>query len=321
MDQYIIELNEEEIAVLNDLAAQITVSPSSQCEQFCESTRHLTKQIPERIREHLRKFSQKGSISGYLLLRKVPVPYVGTPPNNTFMVGETTQLSRIQALFVSAITDMISYEAEGYGRLFQDVVPVQSMAKNQTSIGSNVELEIHTEQAFSKLKPDILCLACLKGDPDALTYIFPVREILGQMTKEEKEALRDPLWKCGVDLSFKLHGQEFTEGDVRGPMPIIYGSDDDPLLTFDQDLMFSDHELGKHLLKKVVALYYEKRGQHNLKPGEIILIDNKRAVHGRSPFYPKYNANDRFLIRCFGVFDYEKSAFARVGRTVSALYS
>jgi L-asparagine oxygenase len=321
MDQYIIELNEDEIAILNDLAAQITVSPSGECEQFCDSTRHLVEQIPERIREQLCKFSQKGSQSGYLLLRKVSVPYVGTPPNNTFMVGETTQLARIQALFVSAIAHMISYEAEGHGRLFQDVVPVQSMAKNQTSIGSNVELEIHTEQAFSKLKPDILCLSCLRGDPDALTYIFPVREILSQMTKHEQETLRNPLWKCGVDLSFKLHGQEFAEGDVRGPMPIIYGSDDDPLLTFDQDLMFSDEEAGKHLLKKVVALYYEKRGQHNLKPGEIILIDNKRAVHGRSPFYPKYNSNDRFLIRCFGVFDYDKSATARVGRTVRAIYS
>jgi L-asparagine oxygenase len=104
-------------------------------------------------------------------------------------------------------------------------------------------------------------------------------------------------------------------------MPIIYGSEEDPQLTFDQDLMFSESERGQQLLKKIVALYYEKRGQHNLTSGEIILIDNKRAVHGRSPFYPKYNANDRFLIRCFGVFDYEKSAFARVGRTVSALYS
>ena len=33
--------------------------------------------------------------------------------------------------------------------------------------GSGVELELHTEQAFSKLRPDVLSLACLRGNPKA----------------------------------------------------------------------------------------------------------------------------------------------------------
>jgi hypothetical protein len=321
MDQYIIDFNEEEIAILNDLAGQIEISPSEQAEQFCEVVRILSKQIPARIREHLYEFSKKGSQTGYLLFRRIIVPPVESPADNTRRVGEKTRLALIQALLISVIGQMIAYEAEGYGRLFQDVVPVRALAKNQTSVGSNVELEIHTEQAFSRLRPDILSLACLRGDPNALTYILPVKTILEHMSNDEIKLLRDPLWKTGVDLSFKLHGQEFAEGDIRGPMSIIYGSEEDPLLTFDQDLMFSEDEIGEHLLKKTVSIYYEKRGQHNLTSGEIILIDNKRAVHGRSSFSPKYDGQDRFLIRCFATFDYEKSAYARIGRTVSAIYS
>jgi len=321
MDQYIIELTEEETEILNDLAGQIMISPSDRPEEFCEMVRTLTKQIPSRIREHLLDFAKHGSESGYLLFRKIAVPSVESPPDNSRKMGEKTQLARVQALLISVIGQMIAYEAEGYGRLFQDVVPMRALAQNQTSVGSNVELEIHTEQAFSRLRPDILSLACIRGDPNALTYILPVKYILEHMSRDEIELLREPLWKTGVDLSFKLHGQEFAEGDIRGPMPIIYGSEEDPLLTFDQDLMFSEHEIGEHLLKKIVALYYEKRGQHNLTSGEIILIDNNRAVHGRSPFSPKYDGQDRFLIRCFATFDYEKSSHARVGRTVSAIYS
>ena len=51
--------------------------------------------------------------------------------------------------------------------------------------------------------------------------------------------------------------------------------------------------------------------------------DNNRAVHGRSSFSPKYDGNDRFLIRCFSTFDLEKSAYARPnnGRMISAIYS
>jgi len=321
MDEYIIYFTEQEAIVLNDLARQITIIPSECPEDFCRQVKRATPQIPERIREQLQLFSQKGTKAGFLLFRGISVDSIQTPADNNQKIGETTLLARIQSLLISSISEMISYEAEGYGRLFQDIVPIESMTKKQTSVGSNIELEIHTEQAFSKLRPDILSLACLKGDLAAQTYILPVKIILDHMTEEEKQLLRNPLWKTGVDLSFKLHGKEFAEGEIRGPMPIIRGSDIDPMLNFDQDLMFAHDNYGVHLITKIVAIYYEKRLQHNLSPGEIILIDNRRAVHGRSPFFPKYDGTDRFLIRCFSTFDYEKSAYARKGRMVNAIYS
>ena len=137
--------------------------------------------------------------------------------------------------------------------------------------------------------------------------------------------LRLPLWKTGVDLSFKLNQNEFIEGDIRGPFPIISGDCNDPKLLFDQDLMFGVNEDADNLKKKIIDIYYKDRNEHNLQTGEIILIDNMRAVHGRSPFYPKYNGDDRFLIRCFAVYDYEYSSYARKDETnsrmVSAIYS
>jgi L-asparagine oxygenase len=248
-----------------------------------------------------------------------------TCDNNNSKIGESTMLAYIQSILINVIAEMISYEAEGYGRLFQDIVPIKKMANEQTSVGSNTELEIHTEQAFSKLRPDILSLACIRGDPLAQTYILPVMKILENMDEDERKLLRLPLWKTGVDLSFKLNQNEFIEGDVRGPFPIIREDDVDPKLLFDQDLMFGVNEDADNLIKKIVDIYYKNRNQHNLQSGEIILIDNMRAVHGRSPFYPKYDGDDRFLIRCFAVYDYEYSSYARMDETnsrmVSAIYS
>jgi L-asparagine oxygenase len=322
MEEFIIDFNKKEIDVLVNLAKSLKTSPSKYPDLFCVEAKRLADKIPGRIREHLIEFSKRGSKSGFLLLRGLPVDLsVPTPTNNNERVGETTNLAKIQGILMESISELVAYEAEGYGRIFQDVVPVQAMAKDQTSVGSNAELEIHTEQAFSRLRPDILSLACLRGDVNAKTYILPVGSIMSHMTPEEKYLLRLQLWKTGVDLSFKLHGQEFIEGDVRGPMPIIHGEEEDPFLRFDQDLMYSLNEFGIHLLKKIVAIYYEVRGQHNLMSGEIILIDNNRAVHGRSPFFPRYDGSDRFLVRCFGTFDYEKTAHARKGRTISAIYS
>lgn len=336
MQPYIIELTNEENNILVDLAFQITVSPSTTPELFCQQSKECSKNVPQRIKTALNDFVKKGTETGFLLIKNISfdniapeLPYPTsmtlpkTPDNNNSKIGESTLLAYIQSILLNVIAEMISYEAEGHGRLFQDVVPVKKMENEQTSVGSNTELEIHTEQAFSKLRPDILSLACIRGDPLAQTYVLPVKYILENMNDNERETLRLPLWKTGVDLLFKLNGNEFIQGDIRGPFPIISGDDVDPKLLFDQDLMFGVNESADNLIKKIIEIYYKHRIQHNLQSGEIILIDNMRAVHGRSPFYPKYDGDDRFLIRCFAVYDFQYSSYARDGdsRIVSAIYS
>ncbi|NDA89605.1 MAG: oxygenase [Alphaproteobacteria bacterium] len=322
------ELSHEENICLIKLAECITAHPSKSPTLFCRQAKEQAEKLPPRIKNALTNFAEKGSETGFLLIQGIPIQpdtIPKTPEGNQYKLGETTTLAKIQAILVSAIGDMIAYEAECYGNLFQDVVPLRTMEKAQTSLGSNTELEIHTEQAFSKLKPDILSLACLRGDPDAFTHIFPVQTILNNLTTEENALLREPLWYTGVDLSFKLNNNEFIDGDLRGPMPIISGSPNDPILIFDQDLMIGTTEESKEMIKKIINIYYQKKIRHNLKQGEIILVDNNRAVHGRSAFKPKYDGEDRFLIRCFATFDIGKSEYARDNskspRTIAAIYS
>jgi len=336
MQPHIIELTNDENNILIDLAFQISASPSNNPELFCIQSKECSKYIPERIQKGLLDFAKKGSDTGFLLIKNISFDNIApalpfpismklpkTPDNNDNKIGESTILARIQSILINMIGEMIAYEAEGGGRLFQDVVPIKKLENEQTSVGSNTELEIHTEQAFSKLRPDILSLACIRGDPLAQTYILPVNYILNNLSDKDKDLLCLPLWKTGVDLSFKLNHNDFIEGEVRGPLSILYGDKEDPKLVFDQHLMFGTNEESCELIKKIIDIYYDYRVQHNLQKGEIILIDNMRAVHGRSPFYPKYDGDDRFLIRCFAVYDYEFSRYARENgsRIVSAIYS
>ena len=332
---HVLELDNNEIDSLINFASildfgelQVHFSESEATEIFCDRCKKLARCLPNRIVDKLMHFKENGSETGFLLIKTLPINNVPeTPPGNNYKVGEKTTLARIQSILMHVIGDIIAYEAECYGRLFQDVVPIQSMATVQTSLGSNTELEIHTEQAFSKLRPDILSLACLRGDNSAYTYILHIKRIIDNMDAEEIELLKTPLWTTGVDLSFKLNGHAFIDGDVRGPMSIINGNPNDPKLIFDQDLMKGLSDEAEALIKKIVDIYYKHRNEHTLKPGEIILIDNNRAVHGRSPFFPKFDGKDRFLVRCFSTFDYHKSEYARTslrtdsGRVISAIFS
>ena len=324
--QCTIDLTDADINLLLKLEHDLNEgpTPTNSPDLFCSKAKTLSKLLPNHIKRELMHFSVNGSPTGYLLIKNIPIEDTPpTPSGNQFKVGETTLLARVQAILTSFFSDLISYEAEGYGRLFQDVVPIKSMSTVQTSLGSSTELEIHTEQAFSKLRPDFLSLSCLRGDNNANTYILPVQKIIDNATENEITLLRKPLWKTGVDLSFKLNGHEFIEGDIRGPLAILTGDQFDPQITFDQDLMTGVCDESQAMVKKIVDIYYKHRYSHNLKPGEIIIIDNRRALHGRSPFFPQFNGFDRFLVRCFSTLDYSKSMHARInnGRTIAAIYS
>jgi L-asparagine oxygenase len=324
----VIEITNDEIEILTNLASKITADPTDEPELFCKQSKECSENVPQRIKTRLQEFELYGNEKGFLLFKIIELPDSSiqkTPEGNNNRIGKKTLFARIQSILINVIAEMLSYEAEGYGRLFQDVIPMKSMETEQSSMGSNTELEIHTEQAFSKLRPDILSLACLRGDPEALTYILPIQKLLDNLTDNEILQLYKPLWNIGVDLSFKLNNKEFIEGDIRGPISILNGSYIDPILVFDQDLMIGITDEATEIKEKIIKIYYEHRNKHNLVPGEIILIDNLRSVHGRSRFLPRYDGYDRFLIRCFAVFNYDKSSYARDNinntRMVSAIYS
>ena len=299
----VIRLTNAEATAMLALAAKLTADPHKEPTLFCEQAQGLVDSIPLRLHMALDYFANNGSSTGCLLIQtgldlfpELPP----TPPDNQSHIGETTRLARIQAICMSALAEMVAYEAEGQGRLFQDIVPNQAMANLQTSNGS-AELEIHTEQAFSPLRPDYLSLTCLRGDSAARTYVMPVGAILSEVSAKEQALLRTPLWTCDVDLSFQLGDFPPEHWKTRGPMSILSGPATDPQLVFDQDLMTGVDTDSEALVKKLVDIYYDKRHAHVFTPGDIMIVDNNRAVHGRSGFIPRYDGLDRFLVRCFGI--------------------
>ena len=318
------KLNSEENTTINNLINFMKYE-SNNMHSYISKASYLAFKLPFNLKQLLNNFKQYGTKTGFLLLENVNINEEQpiTPPDNNYFIGEKTEYAKTITLFNQYLGEMISYEGEGYGRLFQDMVPKQSLSSTQTSLSSKVELEIHTEQAFSKLRPDVLTLGCLKGDENAITYILPVKTILNKLDDKKREMLRQPLWMIGVDLSFKMNFDEFIEGDMRGPIPIIYGSHMDPQLVFDQDLMKGINDEAEALKKEIVEIYYKYRYGHILKPGEVIFIDNRRAVHGRSSFSPRFDGTDRFIVRSFVTFDLNKSKYARNKdeRVIEAKYS
>lgn len=293
---HVLVINKDEKEILIQLSKNIENIKPNEVEIFLERAKEASKYLPNRIKKNLNEFIKNKD--PVIVIKNIPVEkdLVKTPINNTFHIGETTILARIQAIINEYIGEMVSYEAEGYGLLFQDMVPNKQLSNTQTSLGSRVELELHTEQAFSEVRPDYLCLACLRGNTDAKTFFLGINAIIENMSVQELTMLKDKLWNIGVDLSFTMNG---CNGEIRGPLSILNPNGNHLELVFDQDLIIGLNDDANELIQKIIKIYYENRQHVILESGDVLIINNHRAVHGRSSFTPNYDGYDRFIIRSF----------------------
>lgn len=294
-------LNDREQNELYNLSLELQENCcDSNVESFLKNAKSLSNKLPESMQIFLKNFVNENLFDDVAIIKNLPYDKeIETPDDNSHFIGEKTILSRCQAIINEFIGEMVSYEAEAHGRLFQDMVPNKQLMSTQTSLGSKIELELHTEQAFSELRPDFLCLSCLKGDTQAKTYYLHVRDIIDNLSNQEVELLKKKSWKIGVDLSFVMNG---CSNEIRGPLSILTEKD----LLFDQDLMIGVNDKSKTIIDKIIDIYYKFRKFHVLIPGDCLIINNRRLVHGRSSFKPKFDGTDRFVIRSFILNNIEK---------------
>lgn len=315
-------LQPDEAAQLLKAAEGITAHPFRDADLFCSQAKMQASRAPTRLAAAIAAFAATGGRTGTLVISGVPVDAIApTPLHNRDHLAEDTAFARMQAVVNGMLGEMVAYEAEGEGRLFQDMVPNPALAERQQSQSSKAELECHTEQAFSPLCPDWISLGCLRGDPSAATYSMSVRALVAALAPCVIARLREELWMTDIDESF-LGAHTFDDGEVRGPMAILHGSDDDPRLVFDQQMSAITPD-AQGALQEIIDLYPHLRREHILKPGELLLIDNRRSVHGRSSFTARYDGADRFIARSFVVADLAASEHARPDgtRTIAARFS
>ncbi|HWF36014.1 MAG TPA: TauD/TfdA family dioxygenase [Solirubrobacteraceae bacterium] len=253
-------------------------------------------------------FRLQGSRDGILLLRGLPIdePLPATPDRGAF-TGSWLELSRStisQLVVMSMLGDVISYADEKDGRLIQDICPIPGAEELQENTGSAL-LELHTEDGFHPNKPDFLSLLALRSDHagEAMTVACGIRAVLPDLDEAVLDVLRQPLYRIRLASSFVGNGVK----RYSPPMPVLSGCPHDPELCVDFHAMeamtpgaaYAFEDLRERMLDSLVGVA--------LAPGEMLIVDNRKAVHGRTGFAPRYDGEDRWLRRCFAVADIRAS--------------
>jgi alpha-ketoglutarate-dependent taurine dioxygenase len=237
--------------------------------------------------------------------------FVPTPANVQRSTDKKTFVSeRCLAMIGSRLGHLVSYIQEREGDLFQNLVPLPGEERVQASSSSLVRLQFHRETVFHPYPPEFLLLFCLRPDHDrvAETTYASITHALPLISEQERQILFQPLFRTGIDYSF---GETASPQDKERILPVLYGNPRDPFLNYDEELMTGitpEAEGALTALKTAISSVY--RGL-KLDVGDLCCIDNRRTVHGRTAFPPRYDGSDRWVQRSFVVRDLGLSAVDR----------
>jgi len=286
-------------------------------EFFVRAAGHASRLIPAAVHDALIEFADVPAQAGAIVLRGLPVGDLPATPRSPTAPTAKDRVSEFTLLTVARrLGQPVGYEPEHGGDLVQNIVPMPTASNRQVSTSSKVELMFHTEAAFHPYRPRYLLLLCLRGDPAARTTLASIHEVLPHLPAGVADTLFQPRFRTAVDESY-LHGRS----NVLGPlMPVLSGARERPSMVFDADLMVGTDGEADDALRVLAAAVEEHQTGLALQAGDLLVVDNTIAVHGRTPFVPRFDGTDRWLQRTFVVSDLAPSAGDRIGRVITTRF-
>lgn len=234
---------------------------------------------------------------GIILYENLDIGEIPPTPATPHLAYETSlSLNKSSNLFLEHVKKFghpIGYIQEQSGAILQNIVPVHKTEYQQISTSSKVELALHTETAFHPYKPDYVMLLCLRGDPNAVTTYANLADILKHISPVGKQMLKEKVFTTGIDLSFRTNG----ERDREIPISILKEVDGTLTFTYDVTVIKGSTPQAQELLNELQDIIEACTQEVVLKTGDLLVIDNRKTIHGRKPFQARYDGTDRWVQR------------------------
>ncbi|CAL9674337.1 Enduracididine beta-hydroxylase (plasmid) [Streptomyces sp. enrichment culture] len=325
-------LSREEITEIDNLVDPLLVNfPDASGTEFMRAVALLSHALPERLRAFLLDMRTRESaaacvISGFDVDDKAigptPAGWTGQPD------PRTTKAEEVRLLLCGAVLgEPFGWATQQAGALIHDIAPSRADEHKQVGSSSSELLWWHTEEAFHPLRCDYLGLLCLRNH-DLVPTTFAsignvrldadVRKVLFQerfVIRPDDSHLPGHGDVDGMDdeeegeLLVSARDQIRQMNDAPRMVPLLSGDFDSPYMTIDPFYMSVPDE-DREAQEAYARLRDALDGcieEITLRPGEILIIDNYRAVHGRNPFRPRYDGTDRWLKRINITRDLRKS--------------
>ncbi|MBA1276526.1 TauD/TfdA family dioxygenase [Stutzerimonas stutzeri] len=244
-------------------------------------------------------FKMFGNPQGFLRLQGMEIGDIPLTPQSRADVHKPDECSEKLLLQATALLgDPIGYVQESGGCIVNNLFPQPTQSRAASSDSFDTELDLHTENAFHAIQPDYLLLLCLRQDPtaQAITYIASVDRILEHLSYEQQAFFLNEPYNFFSDYGPTEKNQRI---DINKHQTVLYGDPDAPFFRFDPQFMVAYSDRAQHSLDALRRIAWDVAEPVRLVRGELLIIDNRRTAHARSPFPARFDGSDRWMQRTF----------------------
>lgn len=232
--------------------------------------------------------------------------------------SETTVLARASAIAANVVLDSstISYGSENGGALFVNLVvkpgegyesekSQKSMKGHTDGVWFPIRGEQHPYDPRIAPSPDFVCLCGLRNPKDVPTTVMPLREVLSKLTDTQISELTKSQYIVGPQFTFgkrlkQLYGFDLLVEDSQ----VLFWVAGVPWIRYSHSSTQTDTEdsvAAKSAMDAFEAACKESTQAYPLAPGDIVLVNNRICLHGRSEVGEEYGAKSRWLLRTYGL--------------------
>ncbi|MGI5484749.1 taurine catabolism dioxygenase TauD [Streptomyces lavendofoliae] len=294
-------------ATLDELSAG-GLSPTDP--DFYEKYRGCHELLPSGLRRFLADFRDDAS-SAACVVNGFPVDdaLVGPTPRHWERpegCDATIRPDIYLAMCASTLGEPFAWATLQYGRLVQDIFPIKGDEQRESGHGSEAFLTFHTDDAFRPDSPDHLLLFGIRN-PDAVpTFVALMRDI--RLSNTDLRVLSEKKFHILPDdehirqLELRAPGdpallRAIEMRDHPQPVSVLFGDPANPRIRLDTPFMrcAGDDPEAQRALTVLLTELGRVRRPLVAHVGSLLILDNRRVVHGRDSFTARHDGTDRWL--------------------------
>ncbi len=322
MDQII--LTNKEIDFCQDLVSALKSKYSTADDpEFLDKASLYACDLPRRVRFAYKDVKYNPDDRGLVLVRGFPVTNVGpTPPSWDYpqSLQPSLGLDYFAVLLSSLVGEAFGWETQQKGKIIHDLIPIKGKGGAQTGYGSDSELVLHTEDSFHNHRGEYVNFICVRNLDKVATTFCSVVDL--NIDSDIKKVLFQKRFSIMPDESHLDKAQSkapvsedyLTELCSNGKKTsMLYGNFKRPYICYDphytQEL--SNDPEARNALEALTEEVNRNVIKVPFQSGDICIVDNRKVIHGREAFTPRFDGTDRWLKRINITSSLRSSAAAR----------
>jgi len=200
----------------------------------------------------------------------------------------------VMGAIAAELGDIFGYKEQN-GFVIHDIFPIPGLEHSQTGANSKSVLSFHSDGSTHPIiTPDYLILYCIKPDRAACNHISFLPDLLQHMPGDLFQILTQDRFAHQVDIELAVENKNSFV-----IQPIILREGNELILKYDGDLVTGFDKESEQAITELNALIAKTAVEVHNQANSVLILNNKKAVHARSAFDPRFDGTDRWLQSAF----------------------